>query len=506
MLCILNFKFMKNKIYDGIYTKGPNQQTDSFIVDFAQQQADSEIVPFYLWETLAHNYMLMKQKIVPEKAAKKILKELIYHSENIEKNGFIVDPLIGDVHENFENLLIKSIGDIAGWMHVARSRNDQITTDQKLITKKLLFDLYGQIFNLAKVLEKKVYKYKNVVMPGFTHFRVAMPSSFGFWWQSYLQQIIECEEILKSVFLTTDISSLGAGASYGVNWPIDPKMTANDLGFDKPMINALFALNSRGIHESYVLGPLCSLSVVLSRMMEDIIYFSSAEINFIFVDESFTTGSSIMPQKMNAVVAERTRSKAAKILGNYITTLISLKGTPSGYNMDSAETKTSIIESLKIFIDTINIVAQMLETISPNTAAMGNAVAPSLATKLADCLSQDYQIPFRKTHQIVGKVLQQIDKDISKISSEKLEKIIMEIVGKKITLPKGYLQNILDSENALSQYYYKGSPNPTYVEKVNAELSIQNQQFLNWFKKEQEKFYDAKKNLVSKVKKYLKEK
>jgi argininosuccinate lyase len=492
------------KIYGGIYTSETMKQADEFIVDIQQQKAESELAPFYLWETLAHNYMLAKQKIIPEKESKLILQVLVKYLEKADKEGFVLDPTVGDIHENVETLLTQQLGSIAGWMHIARSRNDQITCDQKLITKKLLFDLFNSLFALSQVLGEKASTYKHVVMPGLTHLRVAMPSSFGFWWQSYLEQIIECQIILQSIYEATDKNPLGAGASYGTNWPIDPQMTTKYLGFNNVFTNALSAINSRGIHELYTIAPLCSLLTILSRMMEDVIIFSMPEINWINMDEGFTSGSSIMPQKMNADVAEKIRGKTAKVLGLFVTTCVAMKGTPSGYNKDSAETKLAILDSLKEVISTVKIATVMLEKITPNSEVMKKSISQSLATKLADTLVKTYKIPFRSAHHIVGKALALAKKDTSKVTPEILGDAIEEILGVKINISAIFIKSVLDKEHALESYLYLGTPSPSLVTKVNKKLLKKAKKINTWVKFQEDISLKAKGNLIKDVKAYIK--
>lgn len=495
---------MTKKIHYGIYKKIPAKATEAFLIDSSQQQAESQLMPFYLWETLAHNFMLFKQNIVPEKEAKKILKSLLKYIVDAENGSLISDPKLGDIHENIEARLTDDIKEAAGWMHIARSRNDQVTTDQKLLTKKLFFDLSETLVLLGSTLGEKAEMYKNVVMPGFTHLRVAMPSSFGFWWQAYLDQIVEWEEIIKNLFMVIDKNPLGAGASYGVNWPINTEMTTQDLGFDKPIMNALSAINSRGIHEIYLIGPLCGLATILSRMMEDIIIFSMPEIGYIAIDEGFTSGSSIMPQKINPDIAEKIRSKAGKLLGQFVNTCMVMKGTPSGYNRDSAETKVAIIETMQETISILAITNNMLVNIVSNKENMKAHVIPSLATLLADELVQAYKIPFRQAHQIVGKSLEVCDRDIHKLTHKIIETVFKSITGKSVKFPAGLIEKTINPNTALDRLSYQGTPNPKFVTKTNEKLLADNRRFASWSTAEKKKFYQAKKNLIKKVKEALK--
>jgi argininosuccinate lyase len=492
------------KIYGGIYSKKPSVSTDAFIVDEAQKKAEQLLIPYYLWETLAHNYMLAVQKIVPKKVAKKILSKLLEYLVQADETGFNIDPSIGDVHENFEAKLTADIGSDAGWFHTARSRNDQITTDQKLLVKQFCFDIFTKLYTLSGTLGYKSKRYASVLMPGITHTRVAMPSSFGFWWQSYLDELLTVEELFVSVLAVIDKNPLGAGASYGVNWPIDPAKTQQWMGFDKPLVNGLAAIDDRGIHELYLLGLFVGLMTVLSRMMEDIVLFSMPEIGYFSFDESFTTGSSIMPQKINPDIAEKVRAKIGTVLGCLVNTCVSLKGTPHGMNRDSAETKTAFIDAAKTVSDTLGIVEEMVATLVPNEIAMKHALAPALATKLVDSIVQTYNIPFRQAHEAVGKALKASDKDIQKITPQLLAECIGQVWVHHVAVTAEFLSKVLDLDGLLSGFSYIGSPNPKYVVYITKKLLIKNKKLAHTMYVKQKGWNQAKLQLINDVKMYMK--
>jgi len=491
-----------SKIYGGIYSKGPSKNTDQFIMDPTMTVLENKLAPYYLMETVAHNLMTAKCGIVPKKIAKKILKELLKLVEKV-KTQQLVDPLIGDVHENIESQLTKTLGDDAGWFHVARSRNDQTVVDQKLFTKKYLIDIFEELNKLENVLLKKAEIYKSTVMPGFTHMRSAMPSSFGFWWQSYLDQILDLNKVLKSIFEIYDKCPLGAGASYGVNWSINPKITAQNLGFSKPLNNGLSAINNRGIEDANIISQLAIFLTILSRMMEDLIIWSLPELNYVEISEEFTTGSSIMPQKMNPDICEKIKSKSAKLIANLNHVLIAMKGTPSGYNRDSAESKIAIMASLDETLSTISITNNMLAKVIANPKAMEKGVISSLPTKLADKLAEEYQIPFRLSHKIVGKIVGLVKGDLVKINSLLMEKVIKEITGKSFPINQKLIHDTLNIENALNQYNYQGSPKPYFVFQVNNLLKKEVIQLSKWAKKTKNKFSQAEENLNLEVKSFI---
>lgn len=493
------------KIYCGIYTTGPSEMTDTYLMDAKQQKAEELLIPFYLWETLAHNFMLSKTGIIPDASAKKILRTLLRYINESENALLHIDPKIGDIHENFESKLAHDIGSDAGWFHTARSRNDQIATDQKLLVKQYIFTIFDALDGFCRVLGSKSIEYAHIPMPGFTHLRVAMPSSFGFWWQAYLEQAIDASELLHTTLEVIDKSPLGAGASYGVNWNIDPSQTQIALGFTKPLVNGLAAINNRGIHELYILGVFVAVMTSLSRMMEDIIFFSMPEIGLITFDEKFTSGSSIMPQKMNPDVAEKARSSAAIVLGCMTTTCLAMKGTPSGMNRDSAETKIVIIDACKTVIDTLHIISVLAKSVKPNKEKMVKMIKPALATKLADTLSKTCNLPFRQTHQAVGLALKTAGGDLEAVSEDLLFLCLAKTVGYSVPIVKKLIGKVLNEQNILVSYSYTGSPNPKFVVQQTKELQQSQKALMNKIEQKKLSFFKAKVKLIKDVENYVKQ-
>jgi len=493
----------KSKIYGGIYTKGPSKKTDAFIMDPVMTLLENKLAPYYILETIAHNLMVAKQGIIPKNSAVLILKNLLKLSNKAD-GGKLINPTIGDVHENVESILTKSIGENAAWFHIARSRNDQTVVDQKLFTKKCLLEIFEMLNKIENTLANKTALYVNAVMPGYTHMRLAMPSSFGFWWQSYLDQILDIHTILKSVYEVYDKCPLGAGASYGVNWKIDPAFTAQKLGFAGPFLNALSAIDNRGIEDANIIGQLSIILTVLSRMMEDLIIWSMPELNYVAISEEFTTGSSIMPQKMNPDIAEKIKSKSSKLIANLNHVLIAMKGTPSGYNRDSAESKVAIISSLEETLSTLSIANDLFEKIIPNVEIMKQNSIPSLPTKLADMLVKQYHIPFRTAHKIVGKTIHLVQGEINKITGNAIESSIELIMDKKINIDEQLIKEVFDVNSALNQYEYEGSAGPEHVLEVNEKLIKKTAMLKKWTNNKKDIFVNAQENLIKEVENYIK--
>ncbi|TRZ52268.1 hypothetical protein D4R99_03070 [bacterium] len=340
-------------------------------------------------------------------------------------------------------------------------------------------------------------------MPGFTHMLSAMPSSYGLWWQSYLVQILELNKVLKAVFEVYDTCPLGAGASYGVNWKIDPVFTAKKLGFSKSLNNALSAINNRGIEDANIISQLSIILTVLSRMMEDLIIWSLPELNYVAISEEFTTGSSIMPQKMNPDICEKIKSKSAKLIANLNHVLIAMKGTPSGYNRDSAESKIAIMASLEEALTTISIASGMLEKVIANPKAMEKGVIPSLPTKLADELVKKFGMPFRTAHKVVGKSVGLVNGNVQEIKTETVIQALKEITGKTYPLDHKLIESVFDIKIALKQYQYEGAAGPEYVSKVNNKLSQELETLSAWTKDQKNKSIKTEKELFEEVNKFI---
>lgn len=494
---------MKNaKIYGGRYNKGPSKKTDLFIMDPTMTVLENKLAPYYLMETIAHNLMTAKSGIVPKEIAKKILQNLLKLLKDT-KTKQLIDPSIGDVHENVEKLLNDSLAEEAGWFHIARSRNDQCVVDQKLFTKKYLLDIFGELNKFESVMLQKADLYKDTVMPGFTHMRSAMPSSFGFWWQSYLDQTLDFHKVLKTVFEVYDKNPLGAGASYGVNWKINPQFSTKLLGFSNSLTNALAAINNRGIEDTAIISQLAIFLTVLSRMMEDLIIWSMPELNYIAISEEFTTGSSIMPQKMNPDIAEKIKSKSAKLIANFNHVLVAMKGTPSGYNRDSAESKIAIMASVEETFSTLSIANEMLVKIVPNPEAMKKGVISSLPTKLADEIVKKFKIPFQTAHKIVGKTVGLVSGDVLKITNQTVQKAIKEVLGKELNINQQLVDDVFNVENALKQYQYEGAAGPKYITKANKKLKKKILTLSDWGNSQKQSFIGSQENLIKEVNKFI---
>lgn len=379
----------------------------------ASLNVDKELFKEDIKGSLAHAQMLCECEILSKDEFKAIEKGLKEIQEEIENKNFIFDIKDEDIHMAIEKRLSALIGaEIGGKLHTARSRNDQVATDFKLFAKnsnlkiqKLLKELIKTILSLAK-------EHKNTIMPSFTHLQHAQAVSFSFYILAYGFMFLRDIKRLKASYDLADFCPLGACALAGTSYKTNRKLCANLLGFKELMPNAMDAVSDR----DFALDLLYDIAVIFthtSRLCEELILFSSSEFSFISISDSFSTGSSIMPQKKNPDVCELIRGKTGRVYGNLISLLTTMKALPLAYNKDMQEDKEGLFDSVNTAFASLEILNAMLKEIKINKENMLKACQKGhlLATDLADYLVREKNIAFRQAHFIVGKVVAKAEKE-----------------------------------------------------------------------------------------------
>lgn len=369
-------------------------------IDFDQEMANEDIEG-----SLAHVKMLKETKILPAEDANKIIEGLKVLQEKLANDELEFSVDNEDIHMNIEALLTEEIGPVAGKLHTGRSRNDQVATDLHLYVKKRLPIIVNELKALQKELVVKAEDNVETIMPGYTHMQHAQPISYGHYLMAYFQMLQRDVERFEFNIKHTDMSPLGAAALAGTTFPIDRKLTAEYLGFEKPYDNSLDAVSDR----DFVLEFLSNASILmmhLSRLCEEIIYWCSYEFGYIELADSYSTGSSIMPQKKNPDMAELIRGKTGRVYGDLMGLLTTMKGLPLAYNKDMQEDKEGLFDAVKTILPSIKIMTGMIATLHVNKDKMEHATHNdfSNATELADYLASK-GIPFRKAHEIVGELV-----------------------------------------------------------------------------------------------------
>lgn len=401
------------RMWGGRFSDKPSDimQAINVSIGFDQRMAEQDIQG-----SQAHANMLAAQKIITKKDNAAIQRGLKQIRSEIRDGSFPYRDEYEDIHLNIEARLTEIIGDAAGRLHTARSRNDQVATDFRLWTRDALdgFDIQCQKLQLA--LLKQAEANANTIMPGFTHLQTAQPVTFGHHMLAYLEMFARDRARFSDCRKRLNESPLGAAALAGTPYPIDRDTTAKALGFNRPMANSLDAVSAR----DFALEALSSASICathLSRLAEEIVIWTSAQFNFISLSDKFTTGSSIMPQKRNPDAAELVRAKVGRIVGASNALTIVMKGLPLAYSKDMQEDKEPVFEAFDALNLALAAMTGMILDIKPNKKRLReNAGAGySTATDLADWLVRALGMPFRQAHHVTGEIVALAEKNKKKL-------------------------------------------------------------------------------------------
>ena len=362
---------------------------------------DQKMAEFDLKGSIAHVTMLGETGIITKEESLQIKQGLEELLKEYKAGKLEFDVSNEDIHMNMESLLTAKIGKL----HTARSRNDQVATDMHLYLKAKLFEVIEKLDNLRNTLVNLADKHIYTIMPGYTHLQHAQPISFGHHLMAYYNMFTRDAERFEFNLKHTDVSPLGAAALAGTTFPIDRKMTSDLMGFAKPYSNSLDAVSDR----DFILEFLSNSSILMmhmTRICEEIISWCSNEFKFVTLSDTFSTGSSIMPQKKNPDMAELIRGKSGRVYGNLIGLLTVMKSLPLAYNKDLQEDKEGMFDTVETITVAIDILAGMLNTMTVNDKHMAESTEKdfSNATELADYLAAK-GLPFREAHEIVGKLV-----------------------------------------------------------------------------------------------------
>ncbi len=356
--------------------------------------------------SIAHARMLARQSIISEDEAATLIAGLEQIREEIEADGFPWRDELEDVHMNIERRLYETVGDVAGKLHTARSRNDQVATDVRLYVKEVIDETLLVIHELRAAFVEKAAERPGVAMPGYTHVQRAQPVLFAHHMLAYFEMLGRDSERMRQARVTADVMPLGSGAMAGVPYPIDRESVARELGFARISANSMDAVSDRDfLLDFHSAAAVCAMH--LSRLAEELVLWSSDEFGFVRLDNKYTTGSSIMPQKRNPDFAEIARGKTGRVYGNLVGLLTTMKGLPLTYNRDMQEDKEGLFDTVDTLIPTLQVAAGMVSTMEVQSDRMRAAARNSfaLATDVADYLVAK-GLPFREAHGIVARLSQ----------------------------------------------------------------------------------------------------
>ncbi len=413
-----------NQMWGGRFVTGPdeimeeiNASIDFDKVLYAQDIAGSK----------AHARMLVKQAIISADDGDKILKGLDTIMSEIEAGEFKFSRALEDIHMNIESRLAELIGEAAGRLHTARSRNDQIALDFRLWVKQAAQQLDGLLVTLIGVLIDKADEHKDTLMPGFTHLQGAQPVTFGHHCMAYVEMFGRDLSRVRDAIHRMDECPLGAAALAGTGFNIDRHATSDELGFREPTRNSLDSVSDRDFALEFLsFASICATH--LSRMAEEYVIWSTSQFNFISLSDKFSTGSSIMPQKKNPDAAELVRAKTGRINGSLIGLLTVMKGLPLTYSKDMQEDKEGVFDAASSLRLAIAAMTGMIDDSSINKQEMAKAAGSgySIATDLADWLVREADMPFRQAHHVTGAAVALAEKKecgLEELSLEDLQAI-----------------------------------------------------------------------------------
>lgn len=390
---------MAKMMWAGRFSKEVDSRVNAFNSSIA---FDARMYKHDIMGSIAHATMLGEAGIIPKEDSETLIKGLEEVLSDLESGKLEINPEAEDIHMFIESVLTERLGDVGKRLHTARSRNDQVALDIRLYLRDEIEEIKKLVISLTETLCKIASQHTDTIMPGYTHLQRAQPITFGQHLMAYAQMFLRDIDRLTDAAGRMNVCPLGSGALAGTTYPIDRQRTSSLLHFDEPMVNSLDGVSDR----DFCIELASAISIImmhLSRFSEEIILWSSWEFKFIELDDAFSTGSSIMPQKKNPDVTELIRGKAARIFGDNMTLLAMMKGLPLAYNKDMQEDKEAIfdaVDNVKLCLVTF---IPMLDTMSVYKDNMRNAAAKGFinATDCADYLVKK-GMPFRDAYKITG--------------------------------------------------------------------------------------------------------
>jgi len=394
---------MSNRMWGGRFASGPDAVMEEINASIG---FDKRLYQQDIAGSIAHARMLAEAGILTAEDRDAIIAGLATVRDEIAQGTFTFSRALEDIHMNIEARLKEIIGDAAGRLHTARSRNDQVATDFRLYVRESTDMLGAQLRTLQSALVARAEEEAATVMPGFTHLQSAQPVTFGHHLLAYVEMFARDAGRFADARARMNESPLGSAALAGTSFPIDREMTARELGFDRPTANSLDAVADR----DFVLETLAAASITamhLSRFAEELVIWSSAQFGFVRLSDKFSTGSSIMPQKRNPDAAELIRAKIGRIMGALTSLLVVMKGLPLAYSKDMQEDKEVAFDALDSLSLSLAAMTGMVGDLVVNRDNMRAAAGSgfSTATDIADWLVREANVPFRDAHHITGRVV-----------------------------------------------------------------------------------------------------
>ncbi len=448
------------KLWGGRFTKSTDSFTDHFhsSISFDQRLYQQDIEG-----SIAHAGMLGRQDIIAKEDADLIQKTLKEILSDIEEGKIVFDEKAEDIHMNIETILISRIGDVGKRLHTGRSRNDQVALDTRMYVKEEIKAIQGLLKNLMAALNQIAAKNTETIMPGYTHLQRAQPVTLAHHVLAYVEMFKRDYDRLSDTYKRTNVMPLGSGALASTTYPLDRLSVAKELGFDSITLNSMDGVSDR----DFCIELVSALSMVmmhLSRFCEEIILWSSHEFRFIELDDGYSTGSSIMPQKKNPDMAELIRGKTGRVYGYLMGLLTTMKGLPLAYNKDMQEDKEAIFSAVDTVKMCVPVFTAMVDTMTVRKDNMYQATKGGFtnATDAADWLVKN-GVPFRDAHGIIGQLVLYCIKHNTNLDDLSLEEYK--------TISPVFNETVYDAirvEKCVEARNVPGGPSKEYMDKLIA--------------------------------------
>ena len=468
-------------------------------------EADTRLIGYDIWGSQAHAIMLARQGIISDADLREILRWLQKAEKDFQNGDFTLDPNKEDVHMNVESYLIENAGrEFGGKLHTARSRNDQVLVDAHLYIRDEILNIQRGLSTLCEAFLQIAKAHADTVMPGYTHTQHAQPISLGFWATAYVSMFLRDQKRLQAAYALVNMNPLGACALAGTTFPVNRELTTKLLGFDAPHEHALDVISSR----DFIAETLFALSLVmanLSRISEEIVYWTTYEFGMAVLDDAYSFGSSIMPQKKNPDIAELTRGRTGRVYGALLDLLTNLKGLPMGYNRDFQEDKPPLWEAFDIVKACLGLLPELLKTTDFKTERMAELANANFATatELANYLVKEHQISFRECHEIVGWLVGELVQQEKTFADWELTHELLK--QKNLNIPISQLKQILDAELAIQNNQSLGGTSPTEVHRMIENFEAQQNEIVSYIHTCQSQIEDAHRETLRIVDKVLAE-
>ncbi len=446
------------KLWGGRFTKSTDSFTDHF---HSSISFDSRMYKEDILGSCAHAAMLGKQGIIPQRDADLIIATLKDILDDIEAGTVTFDEKAEDIHMNIETILISRIGDVGKKLHTGRSRNDQVALDIRMYLKEQITDIKGLVKELITVLNNIAEKNVNTVMPGYTHLQNAQPVTLAHHFLAYVEMFKRDYDRLCDAYKRTNVMPLGSGALAATTYPLDREFVKEQLGFDSITLDSMDGVSDR----DFVIELLSALSMImmhLSRFCEEIIIWNSQQYKFVEMDDAYSTGSSIMPQKKNPDMAELIRGKTGRVYGHLMAMLTVMKGIPLAYNKDMQEDKEGVFDAVDTLKMCLPVFTRMVDTMTFNKDNMRQAARKGFmnATDAADWLVKQ-GVPFRDAHAIIGQLVLYCinnDKNLDDLTLDEY-KAVSDVFTEDI-------YNAIDLDTCVNSRIVDGGPSEKYIKKL----------------------------------------